>query len=242
VQQALRRVFARWGLPTRLRVDNGFPWGSAGDLPPDLALWLLGLGVQVVWNRPRRCQENGIVERDHGVLKAWAEPARCPTAVVLADRLTWAATMQREHYPRRGGASRGALHPALANGGQPYDPGHEDVQWHPERVWAVLATVVVVRRVDKVGRVSLYNHAYGAGRRAAHTAVQVRLDPADPQGPTWVICAEDGTELRRHPAPELSRERIVALEVTHRKPSALRRRRRPLHPAEAQLAVRSTGA
>src|SRR5262249_34516179 len=49
VQQALRRVFGRWGLPGRLRVDNGYPWGNSGDLPPELALWLLGLGPGLVW-------------------------------------------------------------------------------------------------------------------------------------------------------------------------------------------------
>ena len=40
-----RRMFSRWGLPERLRLDNGHPWGSARDLPPELALWLVGLGV-----------------------------------------------------------------------------------------------------------------------------------------------------------------------------------------------------
>lgn len=31
VQQQLGRAFARWGLPKRVRVDNGKPWGSTGD-------------------------------------------------------------------------------------------------------------------------------------------------------------------------------------------------------------------
>ena len=33
MQQQLRAAFARWGLPHRLRVDNGKPWGSWSDLP-----------------------------------------------------------------------------------------------------------------------------------------------------------------------------------------------------------------
>lgn len=234
-------MFARWGLPGALRVDNGFPWGSASDLPPDLALWVLGLGVQMVWNRPRRCQENGIVERDHGVLKAWAEPARCASAAVLRARLDWAATLQREHYPHRGGAPRAVQHPALQAGGQPYDPAQEAAQWQPERVWAALSQVVVVRRVDKVGRISLYNRPYLVGRSAARTTVHVRVDATSADGPTWVITARDGTVLRRHPARELYREPLVKLAVTYRKPSALRRRRRTLHPTEAEPDVRLTG-
>jgi hypothetical protein len=38
VQTPLRQAFARWGRPATIRVDKGGPWGSAGDLPPDLAL------------------------------------------------------------------------------------------------------------------------------------------------------------------------------------------------------------
>src|SRR5262249_5578309 len=48
-QQAMRRVFARWGLPRFLRFDNGFPWGNWNDLPTALALWLAGLGVRLIF-------------------------------------------------------------------------------------------------------------------------------------------------------------------------------------------------
>src|SRR5215211_797035 len=86
VQRALRGVFAGWGLPATLRVDNGAPWGGS-DLPPDLALWLEGLGIHVHHNHPRHCTENGRVERDHGVLAAWVEPATCPDHAILEQRL-----------------------------------------------------------------------------------------------------------------------------------------------------------
>jgi hypothetical protein len=47
VQAELRRQFRRWGLPNALRVDNGNPWGDWSDLPTALALWLIGLGLDV---------------------------------------------------------------------------------------------------------------------------------------------------------------------------------------------------
>ena len=87
MQAALRGIFVQWGLPAQLRVDNGAPWGSWNDLPPDLALWLIGLGVGMIWNRPRHCQANGHVERAHGVLQQWSEPARCPDVAALPQRL-----------------------------------------------------------------------------------------------------------------------------------------------------------
>jgi hypothetical protein len=43
-----RQVFVRWGLPDRVRVDNGYPWGTPRDLPSELALWLIGLGVEPI--------------------------------------------------------------------------------------------------------------------------------------------------------------------------------------------------
>jgi hypothetical protein len=33
-----RRIFARWGLPDRVRGDNGYPWSTPRDLPSELAL------------------------------------------------------------------------------------------------------------------------------------------------------------------------------------------------------------
>ena len=39
-----------------------------------LALWLIGLGIEVIWNPPRCPQANGVVERSQGTGKRWAEP------------------------------------------------------------------------------------------------------------------------------------------------------------------------
>jgi len=66
IQDGLRQVFGRWGLPQRLRVDNGYPWGSSGDFPPEMALWLIGLGIDRVWIAPACPQKNGVVERAQG--------------------------------------------------------------------------------------------------------------------------------------------------------------------------------
>src|SRR6266446_5873385 len=98
VQAELRRAFARWGRPSAIRVDNGGPWGSAGDLPPDLALWLLGLGIDVWWNAPHTPTQNGVVERSQGTGRRWAEPERCATAAELQQRLQEMDAIQREAY------------------------------------------------------------------------------------------------------------------------------------------------
>src|SRR5947209_19752233 len=105
-QTALRKALARWGLPERLRVDNGAPWGSRGDLPTDLVCWLAGLGVAVTDNPPRRPQANGVVERFQGVGKMWAEPSSCDSPAELQRRLDVVDRWQRERYPSAKGRSR----------------------------------------------------------------------------------------------------------------------------------------
>src|SRR5439155_9576835 len=53
VQAGFRQGVRRWGLPQRVRVDNGRPWRSKRDLPTHLALWLVGVQTKVLWNPHR---------------------------------------------------------------------------------------------------------------------------------------------------------------------------------------------
>jgi len=204
-----------------VRVDNGAPWGPGGDLPPELALWLLGLGVEVHWNKPKQCTENGVVERSHGTLAGWAEPGTCRSADDLQTQLGHASRVQREVYPAVRGQTRTAAYPRLSDGGTAYDRAREGEQWDAQRVWRALARQVWTRRVDRVGRISVYNRPLGVGRAYAGQNVSLRFDAATQE---WLIHDDAGGTLKRHPAPELSRERIVALAVSHRRPP---RKRRP---------------
>jgi transposase InsO family protein len=229
VQRVLRAWFAQWGLPAELRLDHGFPWGSFSALPPDLALWLLGLGIALHWNRPRHKQGNAIVERAHGVCQRWVEAATCQTAAELQARLDYLTTLQRERYPHHDAPNRLAAYPALVHSGRPYDPAQEAAQWDERRVWRFLAQRVVPRRVDRVGRISLANRVLGVGRAWAGQEVMVRLAVVD-ETPLWQIRDARGTLLHQHPAPELHRERILALAVSRRQTS----HRHPVKPPAHQ--------
>ena len=72
VQQRLTGIFRQFGLPARLNLDNGAPWGSPrnpGELS-ELSIWLVRLGIRVSFSRPRHPQTNGKLERFHRSLKA----------------------------------------------------------------------------------------------------------------------------------------------------------------------------
>jgi transposase InsO family protein len=146
VQQQLRAAFSRWGLPARLRVDNGKPWGSWSDLPPALALWLIGLGIDMLWNDPCCPQQNGVVERSQGTGKRWAEPGACRSAAELQSRLDEDDCLQRERYPLAQGRSRWELFPGLAHSGRLYQEADEARLWNLQRVRDHLAGYAVPRQ------------------------------------------------------------------------------------------------
>ena len=221
----MRRIFTRWGLPRRIRVDNGFPWGPGSELPPAMALWWMGLGIEVLWTPPRHPQANGQVERFHGLLDHWGEPARCANPSAWQRQVDWVVQTQREAYPAVEGTSRWEAYPTLRQGGRPYHPAHETQEWDLARVEAYLAQGVWPRRVDQVGRITLYNRPYGVGRAYAGQQVWVRFEAATHM---WVIRGAEGQEWARHPAQEIALETICRLEVSQVKPSRRKRARQNL--------------
>lgn len=71
VQQHLERVFQRYGLPHAFLVDNGVPWGTCSEVRwTRLRVWLLKLGIDVIYARPYHPQTKGKDERFHRTLKA----------------------------------------------------------------------------------------------------------------------------------------------------------------------------
>jgi hypothetical protein len=213
VQQHLRNCFERWGLPKAIRVDNGDPWATRSDVPSALALWLVGLGVKVVLNRPYRSTDNGIVERGHGVLSKWVEAHQAHDDRALQKQLDWAVTMQRERYPACGGKTRLQAYPDLIQSNRPYRQSDEPHLWQFERVQAFLADFVWTRRVDKVGRVSIFSSAYSVGRAYVGQEVHIHLDSNTHQ---WVIETEQGQCLKRYACQEITPERIYAFDLSKR--------------------------
>jgi transposase InsO family protein len=71
VQGHLQDVFRRHGLPRRMLMDNGSPWGvtHGQGAYTGLTAWLLRLGVRVIHGRPHHPQTQGKQERFHRTLE-----------------------------------------------------------------------------------------------------------------------------------------------------------------------------
>jgi hypothetical protein len=211
VQEELRRRFAQWGRPTWLRVDNGYPWGNYNDLPTALSLWLVGAGVQVHWNEPRRPQQNAKVERSQGTGCRWAEPWLCHDVAELQARFDQEDRVQRELYPSRpGGQSRLAAYPALAQVRRHYTRAWEQRHWALHLAVAHLAEYQAVRKVSSAGHVDIYDTTYYVGRAHAGETVYVQLNPDTRE---WVISDAEDRELRKHAAEQITRARLLALNL-----------------------------
>lgn len=71
VKRGLVRTFRRYGLPRRMTMDNGSPWGGGGSSRySQLSVWLIEQGITVGYSRPYHPQTQGKDERFHRTLKA----------------------------------------------------------------------------------------------------------------------------------------------------------------------------
>lgn len=103
VREKMIEVFQRYGLPVRINVDNGAPWGSPrnpGEVT-ELSIWLIQLGIRISFSRPYHPQTNGKIERFHRSLKAEVLDGRqfstLEQAQTAFDRWREIYNLQRPH-------------------------------------------------------------------------------------------------------------------------------------------------
>ena len=84
-QRRFARAFAAFGLPDRMRSDNGVPFAGPGLAGLSrLAIWWIRLGIVPERIAPGRPEQNGAHEQFHAVLKA--DTARPPAANLRAQQ------------------------------------------------------------------------------------------------------------------------------------------------------------
>ena len=212
MQAWLRDCFECWGRPRTIRVDNGAPWGSTSDLPSALALWLIGLGITLVWNPPNRPTANGKIERFNGLIDTWGDPRRCASWQAWQACITWLVQMQSAVYPSIQGQSRLQAFPALrsVDRARRYRACREAAEWHLDYVTQFLATLRCPRKVDSSGKISIYGHNYKVGKRFVRQIVWLRFDPTHSN---WLVQDSGGVTVKHLPANEITADGIRNLRV-----------------------------
>jgi hypothetical protein len=226
VLDALRRAFARWGLPRALSVDGGvhFLGRPQRQFPSRLELFCAGLGVAPAPIRPGRPTDHGAVERQHRTLDAALLGPRFPDLAAAQAALAAHVALLNGRFPSRaapcGGRPPLAARPAAAHSGRPYDPAREPEAFDLAAVDRALAGWRWSRLVGATtGQIGFANRGVAVGKAWAGRTVSLRFDPADR---TVAVFAPgerpgvDGPAITRfrcpafEPAAILGRSRVAA--------------------------------
>jgi len=168
VQAEMTRVFRRYGVPRRLRSDNGSPFASTGvGGLTRLSAWWIKLGIVPERIEPGEPQQNGRHERMHRTLKQ--ETARPPAAHARQQQQRFAEFVRVYNEERP--------HAALA-GATPADCFANSPREFPERLPALeYPAGVQVRKADQDGKIRWKQARCRVGQALAHEYVGV--EPVD---------------------------------------------------------------
>jgi transposase InsO family protein len=165
VQEQLVAVFRRYGLPARMTMDNGSPWGDTQNHFTAMDVWLMRQGIAVSHSRPYHPQTQGKDERFHRTLKAELLQGQLfpdlPASQRAFDRWRVIYNEQRPHE---------ALDMQVPQ--QRYGPSPREYQPHPD--WPEYDQPRQVRRVQDNGIVSWQGHQYLVGKAFIGERVTIR--------------------------------------------------------------------
>lgn len=176
VRERLTAAFRRYGLPDAMLMDNGAPWGDAGEQPwTAFGVWLLRLGVRVTHGRPRHPQTQGKEERFHRTLNV---------ELLQGARFEDLADCQRKLDGWRHRYNHVRPHQALGMA-VPAERYRPSPRGFPEQLPAIeYGAADQVRRVDVNGRISFRNRSFRVSK--AFRGLPVALRPTAEDG-VWSL-------------------------------------------------------
>lgn len=208
VLQGIIRMFERWGKAGSFRVDNGEPLGNPKmNATSALALWLIAMDVDMIWNKPHSPTQNAKVERMQGTSLRWVEVHKCAALSDLQERLESEASIQRSQLvvKRLNNQTRLQAFPEVETSRRLYDINTFDVQ----RVYTFLAAKKYVRKISANGVVTFYGQKFNLGLKNKGITVEIKLNTASV---SWEFY-DNQTLLSSKPAIHLSEENIRNLTV-----------------------------
>jgi transposase InsO family protein len=176
VQERLRGIFTRYGLPVGMLMDNGGPWGSNHtETWTALTIWLVRLGIGIHHGRPYHPQTQGKEERFHRTL---AEEVLAQHVLLDLVHAQGVFDRWRDQYNLvRPHEALGLAVPASR-----YQPS-------PRAFPAQLPPIDYnvgeeVRRVQRTAEIDFHGRSYKIGR--AFVGLPVALRPTDHDG-VWTV-------------------------------------------------------
>ncbi len=206
----MQQAFHRWGLPRRIKIDNGYPFKVIGtrDFPSALILWWIGLGIDVTLNHPGCPQENGTVEGLQGISYRWVNPAKYSSASDLQEAMNEISRRQRETYRIRalGDKTRKQLYPKLESNPNTYQQDHFNV----DLVKKYLAQYVFIRRISTNAIVNFACQDINVKYKHRNQNCTVTFSPDENH---WIVKTMDGTIVKKSVVPEITADKILSLSL-----------------------------
>ncbi len=189
VIEHLTSIFRCYGMPDRMLMDNGPPWGDDADNPyTRLTAWLIRLGIDISHGRPYHPQTQGKDERLHRTLNAelisrnsFSDLAVCQ---IIFDDWRDMYNFVRPHE---------AL--GMCVPGKRYQPSS---RCFPEELPPVLYDPSdIVRKVGADGKISFRNRTFRVGKAFQRQPVAIR--PTDTDGDFHVFyCQKQVAQISFH--------------------------------------------
>lgn len=155
VKSALIQVFLEYGLPFKMTMDNGPPWGFSGKQEHTiLSAWLIRLGIFIMHSRPMHPQTQGKLERFHRTLNVELLKRFYFTDLQNAQEgFDWWRKMYNEERP----------HAAIGHG-VPIERYTQSKRQYPNVLPAIeYESDMLVRKVQQSGIIFLKGKEYRVG-------------------------------------------------------------------------------
>jgi len=166
VQERLTAVFRRFGLPERMLMDNGSPWGYDAQNPhTHLTAWLLRLGVQISHGRPYHPQTQGKEERLHRTLQvellSRQTLTNLPDCQTCFDQWRDSYNLERPHEALQMLPPISRYHPSPT----PFPETLPPICYDP---------LDIVRKVDESGKIYFKGRTFRISKAFCHHPVALR--------------------------------------------------------------------
>jgi hypothetical protein len=194
-QLVLRRAFSEFGLPERLSFDHASAFydnTTPSPFPTRLHLWLIALGVAVVFSRVRTPTDHALIERTHQTMtlqtllgQRWSDQAS------LWSGLDSRREVLNTLLPARAlGQPPLQAFPSARHSGRAYRPEWEADLLDLGRVAAYLAPGQWFRQANCHGEWSLGHQRYRLGLHAAKREIAITFEAQ-----TWeLVCLPEGAD------------------------------------------------
>ncbi len=211
-QVALRRAFVQYGLPRRITLDHDSAFYDntcRSPYPTHLHLWLVALGVAVVFIEQPPPAAHAIIERTHQTMSRQAVKGRREESqAALWYELDERRQVLNERLPCRSldGQPPLVAYPDAARPRRPYRLEWEEAMLNLTRIHALLATGRWFRQASSHGEFGLGTQHYNVSRANARAMLEIGFDPATIE---FVIQIAGTQQIIRRPARGLTKADLM---------------------------------